>query len=139
MATIYRNIRAKETIMTKSAAVYLEQANGLVPRLSVEDAMAKHGGDNVVIIDVRDGKAIEETGTIAGALRIPRGFIEFAADEATPHHNDALSKDKEILLVCGAGGMAALTGRTLLEMGYENVHNIGGFGDWKEAGGPVED
>ena len=124
--------------MTKSAATYLEEANAIIPRLSVEDALAKHGDDNVVIIDVRDGKAIEDTGTIAGALRIPRGFIEFAADEATPHHNEALSKDKEILLVCAAGGMAALTGRTLAEMGYENVYNIGGFGDWKDAGGPTE-
>lgn len=124
--------------MTKSAATYLEEANAIIPRLSVEDALAKHGDDNVVIIDVRDGKAIEDTGTIAGALRIPRGFIEFAADEATPHHNQALSKDKEILLVCAAGGMAALTGRTLSEMGYENVYNIGGFGDWKDAGGPTE-
>jgi len=124
--------------MTKSAANYLEEANAIIPRLSVEDAMAKHGDDNVVIIDVRDGKAIENTGTIAGALRIPRGFIEFAADETTPHHNEALSKDKEILLVCAAGGMAALTGRTLSEMGYENVYNIGGFGDWKDAGGPTE-
>ena len=124
--------------MTKSAANYLEEANAIIPRLSVEDAMAKHGDDNVVIIDVRDGKAIENTGTIAGALRIPRGFIEFAADEATPHHNEELSKDKEILLVCAAGGMAALTGRTLSEMGYENVYNIGGFGDWKDAGGPTE-
>ena len=124
--------------MTKSAATYLEEANAIIPRLSVEDALAKHGDDNVVIIDVRDGKAIEDTGTIAGALRIPRGFIEFAADESTPHHNEALSKDKEILLVCAAGGMAALTGRTLAEMGYENVYNIGGFGDWKDAGGPTE-
>ena len=124
--------------MTKSAANYLEEANAIIPRLSVEDAMAKHGDDNVVIIDVRDGKAIEDTGTIAGALRIPRCFIEFAADEATQHHNEALSKDKEILLVCAAGGMAALTGRTLSEMGYENVYNIGGFGDWKDAGGPTE-
>lgn len=124
--------------MTKSAATYLEEANALIPRLSVEEAIAKHGDSHVVIIDVRDGKAIDETGTIAGALRIPRGFMEFAADEATPHHNAALTKDKEILLVCAAGGMAALTGRTLSEMGYQSVYNIGGFGDWKEAGGPVE-
>ena len=46
--------------------------------------------------------------------------------------------DKEILLVCGAGGMAALTGRTMLEMGYRSVTNIGGFSAWKDAGGPVE-
>jgi len=125
--------------MTKSASDYLEEANNLVPRLSVEDAIDKHGAENVVIIDVRDGKAIDETGTIAGALRIARGFIEFAADEATPHHNSALTKDKEVLVVCAAGGMAALTGRTLTEMGYGSVYNIGGFAAWKEAGGPIED
>ena len=124
--------------MTKSASSYLEEANNIVPRLAVEDAIAKHGADNVVIIDVRDGKAIDETGTIAGALRIARGFIEFAADETTPHHNSALTKDKEILVVCAAGGMAALTGRTLREMGYGSVYNIGGFAAWKDAGGPTE-
>lgn len=124
--------------MTKTAMGYLAEANDIVPRLSVEDAMAKHGGDDVVIIDVRDGKAIDETGTIAGALRIPRGFIEFAADETTDFHNAAITKDKEILVVCAAGGMAALTGRTLNEMGYDKVYNIGGFSAWKDAGGPVE-
>ena len=124
--------------MTKTAMGYLAEANDIVPRLSVEDALAKHGGDNVVIIDVRDGKAIDETGTIAGALRIPRGFIEFAADETTDFHNASITKDKEILVVCAAGGMAALTGRTLTEMGYDKVYNIGGFSAWKDAGGPVE-
>lgn len=124
--------------MTKTAMGYLAEANDIVPRLSVEDAMAKHGDSNVVIIDVRDGKAIDETGTIAGALRIPRGFIEFAADETTDFHNADITKDKEILVVCAAGGMAALTGRTLTEMGYDKVYNIGGFSAWKDAGGPVE-
>ena len=124
--------------MTKTAMGYLAEANDIVPRLSVEDAMAKHGDSNVVIIDVRDGKAIDETGTIAGALRIPRGFIEFAADETTDFHNAFITKDKEILVVCAAGGMAALTGRTLTEMGYDKVYNIGGFSAWKDAGGPVE-
>jgi rhodanese-related sulfurtransferase len=34
--------------------------------------------------------------------------------------------------------MAALAGKTLKEMGFENVVNIGGFNEWVEAGGPVE-
>ena len=124
--------------MTKTAMGYLEEANQIVPRIGADEAIAKHNADNVVIIDVRDGKAIDESGTIAGALRIPRGFIEFAADETTDFYNPALTKTTEILLVCGAGGMAALAGRTLREMGYENVTNIGGFAAWKDAGGPVE-
>ena len=79
------------------------------------------------------------TGTIAGALKIPRGFIEFAADDSTPFHNKALSKDQEIILVCGAGGMAALTGKTMMEMGYTNIKNVGGIGDWIKAEGPLEE
>ena len=87
---------------------------------------------------MRDGLEIAASGTIAGALRIPRGFMEFAADENTAVYNPALKKDSEIILVCGAGGMAALTGLTLTEMGFTNVHNVGGFSSWKDAGGPTE-
>tara|TARA_B110000438_G_C15480227_1_gene506961 strand:- start:86 stop:496 length:411 start_codon:yes stop_codon:yes gene_type:complete len=130
-------LEKKEKIM-KSSKDYLKEANDIITRLEPSEAIKKYGGDNIVIIDVRDGKAIDETGTIAGALRIPRGFIEFAADEATDFYDPALSKNKEIMLVCAAGGMAALAGKTLKDMGYERVFNIGGFNAWKEAGGPVE-
>jgi rhodanese-related sulfurtransferase len=34
--------------------------------------------------------------------------------------------------------MAAMAGKTLMEMGFENVINVGGMNAWKEAGGPVE-
>lgn len=91
-----------------------------------------------MFVDVRDSAAIEETGTIKGAHRVPRGVIEFSADEATPYHNEALKKDAEIYLVCGAGGQAALAGKTLQDMGFKNVKNVGGFSDWKDAGGPTE-
>ncbi len=122
----------------KTAQDYLQAANAAVPRLNVEDGIAKHKQGKALFIDVRDGVEIAETGTIAGALRIPRGFMEFAADENTAVYNPILKKDAEIILVCGAGGMAALTGLTLSEMGYTNIHNVGGFSSWKDAGGPIE-
>ena len=122
----------------KSAKEYLEEANSVVQRVSAEEAIKKHGTPNSVFIDVRDSAAIAETGTIAGAARIPRGFIEFAADETMQFHNAVMKKDAEIYLVCGAGGQAALAGKTLKEMGYQSVTNVGGIGDWKEAGGPME-
>lgn len=121
----------------KTAKDYLDEANQTVNRMSSSDAVAKHGQGGV-FIDVRDSSAIAETGTIRDALRIPRGFIEFAADEGTPFHNDALRKDSDIYLVCAAGGMAALAGKTLQDMGYQSVTNIGGFSDWQDAGGPTE-
>ena len=122
----------------KSAQDYLAEANAIVPKIETPAGIAKHGQRGVVFVDVRDSAAIQESGTIAGALRIPRGFIEFAADQATQFHNPQMDKDTEIILVCGAGGQAALAGRTLVEMGFKHVSNVGGFGAWKDEGGPVE-
>ncbi len=123
----------------KTAKDYLDAANAIVPRLAAGDAIARHAKGGALFVDVRDSAAIAKTGTIAGALRVPRGFLEFSADAATPYYNPALKKDAEIYLVCGAGGQAALSGKTLLDMGFSNVHNVGGIGDWKGAGGPMED
>ncbi len=122
----------------KTAKDFLKEAHTHVPRIPVEEGIKKHGSA-AVFLDVRDSADIAKSGTIAGAVRVPRGFIEFAADDATPHHHPALKKDAEICLVCGAGGQAALAGKTLKEMGFQNVFNVGGFGDWKKAGGPTED
>jgi len=123
----------------KSAKDYLEEANAVVTRISSEDAIAKHKAGGGTFIDVRDSGDIAKSGTIAGAHRIPRGFMEFAADENLPFHNPVMDKSADIYLVCGAGGQAALAGKTLKDMGYANVTNVGGVGDWKEAGGPMED
>ena len=35
--------------------------------------------------------------------------------------------------------MAALTGKTMMEMGYTNIKNVGGIGDWIKAEGPLEE
>ncbi|MXQ09585.1 rhodanese-like domain-containing protein [Alphaproteobacteria bacterium GH1-50] len=123
----------------KTAETYLAEANDVVPNITPEEGIAKHEAGDSVFIDVRDSGDIAKSGTIAGAERIPRGFIEFAADPATKFHNPALEKDADIVLICGAGGQAALAGKTLREMGYRNVSNVGGFSSWKDAGGPVED
>ena len=83
------------------------------------DAIEKHKAGSTIFIDVRDSSDIAKTGTISGALKIQRGLIEFAADEATGLYNEALKKDSELILVCGAGGQAALTGKTLVDMGIQ--------------------
>ncbi len=122
----------------KTSRSELEEANKIVPRINILEGIEKHKRGTSVFIDVRDGLEVRQTGTIKGAIHIPRGFIEFAADSQTEFHNKALHKDADIVLVCGAGGMAALTGKTLVEMGYKKVSNVGGFSGWKDAGGPVE-
>ena len=121
----------------KTAKDYLDEANAVVKKIDFDAALQKHNSKSAVFIDVRDSGDIAKTGTITDALKIQRGLIEFVADEATKLYNDALKKDSEIILVCGAGGQAALTGKTLIDMGYTNVSNVGAIRDWEKNGGPM--
>jgi rhodanese-related sulfurtransferase len=122
----------------KTSKDYMAEANAVVPRLSCEDAIAAHANASGVFVDVRDSAAIAVTGTIQGAHHIPRGMLEFIADRESGAHNPALSSAEAIYVVCAAGGQAALAGKTLRDMGYENVFNIGGVGPWAQAGGPTQ-
>ena len=122
----------------KTAKEYLAEANAVVPRISSTDGIARYDAGNSLFIDVRDSSDIAKSGTIAGAIRIPRGFLEFAADKDLPSFNANLSKDADIVLVCAAGGQAALAGKTLKDMGYDNVYTVGGITDWVAAGGKAE-
>ena len=122
----------------KTAKDYLREANEVVKKIDVNEAIEKHKTGSPVFIDVRDSSDIKKTGTILDGLEIPRGLIEFVADEATGLYNDALQKDSELILVCGAGGQAALTGKTLIDMGYTNVSNVGAIGDWEKNNGPMD-
>lgn len=121
----------------KTAKDYLDEANKVVKKIDMNDALEKHKNNSAIFIDVRDSSDIAKTGTITGALEIQRGLIEFVADESHGLHNEALKKDSDIILVCGAGGQAALTGKTLVDMGYKNVSNVGAIGDWDNKGGPM--
>ena len=124
----------------KTAAHYMEAANATVPRIPGGDAIPAHADGSGIFIDVRDSASIAQTGTIKGAAHIPRGMLEFKADPAMEAMFDPVFKDKDaaLYLVCGAGGQAALAGKTLQDMGFTNVTNIGGIGEWKDAGGAME-
>lgn len=122
----------------KTAQHFLDEANAVVPKISTEEGIEKHKAGKSVFVDVRDSADVAASGTISGAELVKRGMIEFQADDTHPLHNPALKKDADIVLVCGVGGQAALSGKTLKDMGFQNVSNVGGFSSWKDAGGPVE-
>lgn len=93
---------------------------------------------NTLVVDVRDAPEVEKSGKAAGAVNVSRGMLEFRADPDSPYHDKAFSKDKNVILYCASGGRSALAAKTLKEMGYDKVFNVGGFKDWVEGGGAVE-
>ena len=123
--------------MPVSSTELVATANALVPRVTGEQAR-KMIAEGAVLLDIRDSAELADTGRAAGSLHIPRGSLEFKVDPASPSYEPRLQPDTPIVLHCAAGGRAALAGKLLMEMGYTKVYNLGGFKDWKSAGGAVE-
>jgi rhodanese-related sulfurtransferase len=124
--------------MTKTVQDMLAEARAAVPTITPQEAMRMVSDPNVVFVDLRDGTEVQANGKVKGAVHIPRGLLEFQADPASPNRASALNQDKTIITYCAAGGRAALGGKTLKDMGYKNVLNMGGFAGWKDSGGEVE-
>jgi len=116
----------------------MDAANAVVPKISMAEAQALVAGGKAVVVDVRDSAELAQTGKIKGALHIPRGSLEFRADASTSYHDPKLNPGKTVIVYCAAGSRAALAGKSLKDMGYADVRNLGGFKDWADAGGEIE-
>jgi rhodanese-related sulfurtransferase len=124
--------------MTTGLKQMIEAAHAVVPRISPAQAQELVASGQAVLIDVRDAPEVEKSGKVAGALHISRGMLEFRADPDSPYHDKNLRKDRPVVLYCASGGRAALSGKTLKDLGYAEVYNLGTFKDWVENGGPVD-
>jgi rhodanese-related sulfurtransferase len=124
--------------MTVTVKQMLEAANAAVPKITPDQARQMIGKGNTLVVDVRDGTEVAQSGKVAGAVNVSRGMLEFRADPDSPYHDKNFSKDKNIILYCASGGRSALAAKQLKDMGYEHVYNVGGFKDWADSGGAVE-
>ena len=125
--------------MPSTVKEMMDAANAVVPKITTAEAQALVAEGKAVIIDVRDSAELAQTGKALGALHIPRGSLEFRADATTSYHDPRLDPGKTVILYCAAGSRAALAGKVLRDMGYPDVRNLGGFKDWADAGGEIED
>lgn len=124
--------------MPASVKDMLAAANAAVPRITPQDAAKLIETGEALVVDVRDTPEIQNSGKVAGALHVPRGMLEFRADPDSPYHDPAFSRDRPVILYCASGGRSALSGKTLRDLGYSDVRNLGAFKDWVEAGGKTE-
>jgi rhodanese-related sulfurtransferase len=122
----------------KTVQAMLAEAEAAVPRISPEEAKGLLGRTDVLFLDVREPTEVAASGKVRGALAVPRGLVEFRADPTSPAHDAAFDRAKTVVAYCASGGRSALVGKTLKDMGYANVRNLGGFKGWLDAGGEIE-
>ena len=123
--------------MTSSVKQMIEAANAVVPRITPDKARELIRG-GALVLDVRDAPEVEKTGKIAGALHVSRGMLEFRADPESPYHDKTFDRTKPVIIYCASGGRSALSGKTLKDLGYDEVYNLGAFKDWAESGGEID-
>jgi rhodanese-related sulfurtransferase len=126
-------------MITKGYKTLLAEAEAKVVTLSVEEARALHGRDDVVFVDLRDPRELEREGRMPGAFHCPRGMLEFWIDPESPYAKPVFAQDKRFVFFCAGGWRSALAAQVAQEMGLKPVaHVSGGFGAWKKAGAPFD-
>jgi rhodanese-related sulfurtransferase len=123
--------------MPVTAKDLLDAANAAVPKISADEARALIAA-GALVVDVRDGTEVLASGKVKGAVHAQRGLLEFKADSGMPTHDPEFRRDRTVIVYCASGGRSALAGKTLKDMGYSDVRNLGGFKGWVDAGGETE-
>ena len=125
-------------MQTKSLEELLIEANDLVKRLSYDESVDLITNTQTVIIDVREESEVYNLGLIKNAVHIPRGLIEFKLSPNSPNNPVLINDDTNILVYCAGGYRSALAAKSLMDLGFRNVYNLGGFQEWVESGGEIQ-
>ena len=116
----------------------VDEAKSRIKTISLEEARARLGKDDVVFVDLRDIRELEREGMIPGAFHCPRGMLEFWIDPDSPYYKDAFAPGKEFVFYCNGAWRSALACDVAQQMGVEPACEMdGGFTAWKNAGYPV--
>jgi rhodanese-related sulfurtransferase len=116
----------------------LSSAKDEVPQVTAEEAHELISGRDALLVDVRDAPELTAQGKLGGAVNVSRGMLEFRADPSGTYHNPEFRRERPVILYCASGGRSALAGKTLRDMGYTEVYNLGGFKDAAADGFPTE-
>ena len=115
---------------------FVSVARSRIVEISPEALSAElQRGGNLLLVDVREPDEYR-LGSLPGAVSIPRGIIEPAADLQYPERHPELSRARKrrVVLYCATGGRSALACDVLREMGFENIASLaGGVAAWQEA------
>ena len=114
----------------KSIQTLVSEAMQEIKTINADEAFKMVEENNCNLIDIREARELENTGSVEYSLHISRGMMEIFLDPNSAFFQQGkLDQNKEMVLFCAGGVRSALAVKTLHNMGYEKVSHIeGGFG-----------
>jgi len=125
-------------MQTKTLEALLEIANKQIRRLDFAESLDLIKNTECVIIDVREESEVLNQGLIKDAIHIPRGLIEFKLSPNSLNNPANINADTNLLIYCAGGYRSALAAKTLSDLGFKNVFNLGGYQEWIDSGGDIQ-
>ena len=114
----------------KSIQTLVSEAMQEIKTINVDEAFKMIEDNNCNLIDIREARELEKTGSVENSVHISRGMMEIFLDpNSVFFQKGKLDQNKEMVLFCAGGVRSALAVKALHHMGYEKVSHIeGGFG-----------
>ena len=114
----------------KSLQTLVSEALKDIKTINADEAFEMVKKNNCNLIDIREARELEKTGSVENSTHISRGMLEIFLDpNSALFQQGKLDHKKEMVLFCAGGVRSALAVKALKNMGYEKVSHIdGGFG-----------
>ena len=114
----------------KSIQTLVSEAMQEIKTIDADEAFKMVEENNCNLIDIREARELEKTGSVENSVHISRGMMEIFLDPNSAFFQQGkLDQNKEMVLFCAGGVRSALAVKALHNMGYEKVSHIeGGFG-----------
>ena len=119
----------------KSIQTLVSEAMQEIKTINADEAYKMVEDNNCNLIDIREARELEKTGSVQNSVHISRGMMEIFLDPNSAFFQQGkLDQNKEMVLFCAGGVRSALAVKALQNMGYEKVSHIeGGFGAMSQS------
>jgi phage shock protein E len=108
-------------LATLFTACALPAQTGLITPKEAIDMIEKH--EDTLLLDVRTPEEHREK-RIPGSVLLPDYEVKDKISELAP------DKNTRIIVYCRSGRRSASAAKTLINLGYTNVYDLGGIIDW---------
>jgi len=119
----------------KSIQTLVSEAMQEIKTINADEALKMVQDNNCNLIDIRDARELENSGSVENSVHISRGMLEIYMDpNSALFKQGVLDQNKEMVLFCAGGVRSALAVKALKDMGYKKISHIeGGFGSISQS------